>query len=298
MSGVVPFLVVDVFAGEPLAGNPLAVVPDAEVLDTGTMARIAREFNQSETTFVLPPSAPGADWRLRSFTAAGIEVFGAGHNSLGAWWWLAESGRLPLSAAGGDFVQEMGTRRLPVRIDCDAGRLVSVGLTQTAPVFGGVYIAHKELAAALGLTERELISHEIPTQVVSTGAAHLLVAVRNRAALARAHPDLSRLAHVLEFAEAQGCYLFSLDPVAPEAAAHTRFFNPTEGIPEDAATGSAAGPLACHLVQHGLVKDGATVWIEQGHSMGRPSVIEVRLAGERVQVYGQCVTAAEGKLRW
>jgi PhzF family phenazine biosynthesis protein len=298
MSGVVPFFLVDVFAREPFAGNPLAVVVDAEELDGATMAKIAREFNQSETTFVLPASAPGADWRLRSFTAAGIEVFGAGHNSLGAWWWLAESGRLPLSGSGGDFVQEIGTRRLPVRIDCEGGRLVSVGLTQTAPVFGGVYIGHTELAAALGLAERDLRPDLIPTQVVSTGAAHLLVAVRDRNAIARAHPDLPRLARLLAFAECQGCYLFSLDPLALEAVAHTRFFNPTEGIPEDAATGSAAGPLACHLVEHGRVKDGATVWIEQGHSMGRPSMIEVRVSGELVRVYGQCVTAAEGKMRW
>jgi len=293
MSGVSPFCLVDVFAREPFAGNPLAVVADAGELDTGTMARIAREFNQSETTFVLPPSAPSADWRLRSFTAAGIEVFGAGHNLLGAWWWLAESGRLKVSAAGGDFVQEIGTRRLPVRIDCDGGRLVSVGLTQTAPVFGKVYIGHAELAAALGLAERDLTPEAIPTQVVSTGAAHLLVAVRDRHAIARAHPDLPRLARLLASAGGQGCYLFCLDP-----GPYTRFFNPTEGIPEDAATGSAAGPLACHLVEHRYIKDNTTVWIEQGHSMGRPSVIEVRVAGELVRVYGQCVTAAEGKLRW
>ena len=293
MSGVVPFFLVDVFAREPLAGNPLAVVADAEELDPGIMERIAREFNQSETTFILPATAPGADWRLRSFTAAGIEVFGVGHNSLGAWWWLAESGRLPLSGSGGDFVQEIGTRRLPVRIDCEGGRLVSVGLTQTAPVFGRVYIGHKELAAALGLAERDLTPDRIPTQVVSTGAAHLLVAVKDRDALARAHPDLPRLARLLRSAGGQGCYLFCLDP-----GPHTRFFNPTEGIPEDAATGSAAGPLACHLIQHRFMKDYTTVWIEQGHSMGRPSVIEVRVAGELVRVYGQCVTAAEGKLRW
>ena len=90
----VSFFWVDVFAERPLEGNPVAVVPDAARLTEATMQRIAREFNQSETTFVLPPTRSEADWRLRSFTPAGREAFGAGHNTLGAWWWLAESGVL------------------------------------------------------------------------------------------------------------------------------------------------------------------------------------------------------------
>ena len=78
-----PFCIIDVFAREPLSGNPLAVVAQAEHLDEPSMRRIAREFNQSETTFLLPPRRAEADWRLRSFTASGSEVFGAGHNALG-----------------------------------------------------------------------------------------------------------------------------------------------------------------------------------------------------------------------
>ena len=89
------FHFVDVFAVEPLTGNPLAVVEDAADLTVDQLQRIAREFNQSETTFLLRPTRPDADWRLRSFTAAGAEVFGSGgHNSLGAWWWLADAGKL------------------------------------------------------------------------------------------------------------------------------------------------------------------------------------------------------------
>src|SRR5258706_6188208 len=89
-----PFHLVDVFAVEPLTGNPLAVVDGGTDLTLDLFQRIAREFNQSETTFVLPPTRPKADWRLRSFTAAGVEGFGAGgHKSLCAWWWVAEAGR-------------------------------------------------------------------------------------------------------------------------------------------------------------------------------------------------------------
>ena len=88
------FYLVDVFAQEALCGNPLALVVNAQDLAQPTMQRIARELNQSETTFLLPPTKPQANWRLRSFTPMGAEVFGVGHNARGAWWWLAEAGHL------------------------------------------------------------------------------------------------------------------------------------------------------------------------------------------------------------
>jgi PhzF family phenazine biosynthesis protein len=94
----------------------------------------------------------------------------------------------------------------------------------------------------------------------------------------------------LRSVEGQGCYLFSLDPVDPAAVAHTRFFNPTVGIVEDPATGSAAGPLACYLAKYGYIALEATVLIEQGYALMRPSRIEVR-------VFGAGVTVAEGVLR-
>src|SRR5258706_5096463 len=122
-----PFHLVDVFAVEPLTGNPLAVVDGGTDLTLDLFQRIAREFNQSETTFVLPPTRPHADWRLRSFTAAGVEVFGAGgHNSLGAWWWLAEAGKLALTGDATAFHQEIGDRVLPVTISRAEGRLSGV----------------------------------------------------------------------------------------------------------------------------------------------------------------------------
>src|SRR6266480_3284753 len=94
MTTTVPFYFVDVFASRPLEGAPLSLVPDADGLDESQMRAISREFNQSETTFLLRPRLPGATWRLRSFTPIGAEVFGAGHNALGAWLWLAAAGRL------------------------------------------------------------------------------------------------------------------------------------------------------------------------------------------------------------
>jgi trans-2,3-dihydro-3-hydroxyanthranilate isomerase len=297
LRGEARFAIVDVFTSEPLAGNPLAVVPDAEGLDASTMQRIAREFNQSETTFLLPPTLAGADWRLRSFTAAGIEVFGAGHNALGAWWWLAEAGRLKLNGPRTVFRQELGQRVLPVEVMSEGGRPAGIAMIQAAPSFGAVCADPAALAAALRLAEGDLALERLPAQVVSTGAAHLLVLVRTRAAVDRAQPDAERLASILKALGGQGCYLFCLEPLDPAATAYARFFNPTVGISEDPATGSAAGPLACHLAAHGIVREDADVLVEQGHSMARPSRIEVSLRDGQVRVLGRAVVVAEGTLR-
>jgi trans-2,3-dihydro-3-hydroxyanthranilate isomerase len=290
----VPFHLVDVFADEPLAGNPLAVVPDADGLDEALLRRIARELNQSETTFLLAPTEPGAAFRLRSFTPAGAEVSGAGHNSLGAWWWLAETGRLGPLGDGLMLRQELGGRILPVTIEARAGRLLSIGLTQGEPQALAEHPDPAALAAALGVRGGDLVPG---ARVVSTGAAHLLVQARDRAAVAAAAPDAARLLAELRRASAQGCYLYSLDPIDPSAIAHARFFNPTVGLWEDPATGSAAGPLAWLLAELGLVPSAGEVAIEQGHALGRPSRIAVWLGESRVELRGRCVTVADGALR-
>jgi len=292
----IPFYFVDVFADRPLTGNPLAIVPHAEGLEEATMQWIAAELNQAETTFILPASSRSADWRLRSFTAPGHEVFGAGHNSLGAWWWLAESGDLNLRDGRNHFTQEIGDSLLPVEIRCEGHQLISVVLTQSPPEFGNICEDSRGLAEALGLEEEDL-AQLLPAQVVSTGAGHLLAPVRNRAAVIRAQPDSQRLGKILKAVGGEGCYLYCLDPVSLSSAAHARFFNPTMGIVEDSATGTAAGPLACQLVKHGIVKDGATITIEQGYEIKRPSLLSVEVHDKVVQLAGRGVTVIEGRLR-
>jgi PhzF family phenazine biosynthesis protein len=131
--------------------------------------------------------------------------------------------------------------------------------------------------------------------VVSTGAAHLLVPVRDRRAVDRIQPDHDSLAAVLSGVGAEGCYAFSLDPVQAEAIAYARCFNPTVGIPEDPATGTAAGPLASHLVAHGVVTAGL-MKVEQGTALGRTSLIQVEVLGDVVTVSGRAIVVASGRL--
>ncbi len=295
MATTVPFWIIDVFAERPLTGNPLALVAQAELLDEATLRLVAREFNQSETTFLLP-SPMDATWRLRSFTPTGAEVVGAGHNALGAWWWLADAGHLELHLGAGHFTQQLGDRVLPVDVLAgDGGRPVAIAMDQAPARFDATVPDAARLAAALGLETGELRS-DVPAQVVDTGAAHLLVPAVDHNAVDRARPDAPALLAELQAVDGQGCYLYSLDPPVPDATAYARFFNPTVGIWEDPATGSAAGPLACQLVARGLAPDGSTIVVEQGHAMGRPSRIRVDVSGASVRIAGAGVVVAEGKL--
>jgi len=296
MASRVPFFFVDVFASSPLTGNPLSLVPDADGLDERQMRAIAREFNQSETTFVLRPSLPGALVRLRSLTPAGAEVGGAGHNALGAWVWLEAAGRLSPAGGGGRLGQEIAGQVLPVEVIRPPGAPAVVWMDQSQPQFGALAHDRTALAAALGLADDDLAADE-PAQVVSTGAGHLLVPARNRAAVDRAAPDPGRLAVVLRQAGGEGCYLYSRDPVDPaDAVAYARFFNPTVGIAEDPATGTAAGPLVARLAAAGDVPQEIIVVVEQGHAVGRPSRIQVSVSGQRVRVGGSGLVVAEGTL--
>jgi trans-2,3-dihydro-3-hydroxyanthranilate isomerase len=281
----VSFALVDVFSDRPLAGNPLAVVPDADHLDEAVLPRIAKEFNQSETTFLVAPTMPGADHRLRSFTPGGVEVFGAGHNALGAWWWLSDNGRLDRP---GVWHQQLGDVVLPVEVGPDR-----IAMRQEPARYGSTVEA-APLAAALGVDDLGAPPKLPVAQVVETGAGHLMVGVRDRATVDSVSPDTAALRALLVAAGGEGCYVYSLDPIEAGTTAYARFFNPVAGITEDPATGTAAGPLACLLNKHGLAGD--TVAITQGHLIGRPSRLEVRLDGVTPVLSGGATISATGTL--
>lgn len=265
---------VDVFAEAPFNGNPLGVVEGGDDLTDAQMQRIAGEFNQAETTFLLRSTR--ADWRLRSFTAAGVEVFGAGHNALGAWLWLGELGKLgPLDTAQ-TFHQQIGDDVLPIVVERIDGRVhgrMSQRALRLLPALSGV----TPLAAALGIRAEDIVMTP-PPRTGDTGGNHLLVRLRDPRVVDGVVPRHEALLPVLREAGAEGCYVYSFDPEAPQSA-YARFFNPTVGLWEDSATGTAAGPLAAYLGHAQLLRDNKLV-VEQGVKMGRRSLLNVRLTPE------------------
>lgn len=297
------FFQLDVFTNAPLAGNPLAVFPNAQGLSDSLMQRLAREMNLSETTFVLPSEA--ADAKLRIFTPA-AEIPLAGHPVIGTWWLLAELGRVANAPADGTITvyQETGRGTLPVEISFTDGRPSQVLMTQAAPEFGMTVEDRAALARVLG-GDAELLAERPAPEVVSTALPQLMAAVRSREALAAlpsgGGSDLSAL---LRQYGTDCVMLYVLDTGGAVPTAHCRMFAPGLGVPEDPATGSAAGALGAHLLRCGLVEPvggTATIRVLQGLEMGRPSEITVSVEGSpeqitRVRVGGTAVRIMEGEV--
>lgn len=282
--------IIDVFGEEPLSGNPLAVVEEADALSDAQMAAVSREFNQAETTFLLHSS--NADWRLRSFTASGAEVFGAGHNALGAWLWLAYRGRLGPLEAPATYRQEIGSAVLPITLE-RRGAFIHGRMKQSPLKLLQVLDDARLLAQALGVDEKALLHTPAP-RVADTGGNHLLVRFVDASAVDRAQPRHEQLLPILKRVGAEGCYIYAYDEQAP-GHAYTRFFNPTVGLWEDAATGTAAGPLCGYLASAGLLGPDRALRVEQGVLMGRRSILEVKLAPDP-ELSGTGVVVLEGEI--
>jgi trans-2,3-dihydro-3-hydroxyanthranilate isomerase len=270
MSADLTYHVVDVFTDRAYAGNPLAVVLDGDDLTTAQMQAVAREFNLSETTFVLPPTTAEATYRVRIFTPAAELPF-AGHPSVGTAWLLARLGRIPI----GDVVQECGAGLLPVVVD-EAGATLTGG----APTVSDEVPA-AAVAEALGLSSLDYVG--TPVRWCGCGIEFAYLHVDDEA-LPQIVPDLGRLA---ELGNAGVC-AFSFDGTS----AHSRVFAAGVGVPEDPATGSAALGLGVFLVASGLLPgEGETSFdIRQGIEMGRPSRLSVRVDASGGQVTRATVT--------
>jgi trans-2,3-dihydro-3-hydroxyanthranilate isomerase len=265
--------VVDVFTQQPLEGNPLAVFPDARGLDPVTMQRIARELNLSETTFVLPADTPSAVARVRIFTPASEMQF-AGHPTIGTAYVLRRIGRVPADAA--EFVFEEGVGPVAVRVE--PGDDPMIWLTTPAISKGRTY-DRTQCARALGLDAADLRA-DVPCEVLSAGNPNLYVALPSAAAVDRIRIDGTAL-QALFADQPQPVCLFAFAPT-PHGA-YSRMFAPALGVPEDPATGSATGPLAAFMMEHGLAPaaDGTRLVSEQGTKMGRRSLLHILLHGER-----------------
>ena len=273
-----PYVIVDVFTDTPLEGNPLAVFTDGGGIASPRMQRIAREMNLSETVFVLPPT-DGADARIRIFTPSGELPF-AGHPTLGSAFVLGEQ-------TGREVIRlETGAGVIPVELVRQRGRIVSGRMQQPIPSWEP-YRRVEELLAALGVE-----SAQLPIEAYRNGPLHVYVALDTEEAVAALEPDLGALAAL----PGLGVICFA------GSGAHwkMRAFAPAHGVSEDPATGSAAGPLAVHLVRHGRIAFGREIEISQGAEIGRPSKLHARVDGDgeridRVEVAGSAVVVAHGE---
>ncbi len=289
----------DVFTDTRFGGNPLAVLPEAEGLDAGQMQQIAREFNYSESTFVLPPEQ-GHDRRVRIFTPP-AEVPFAGHPNIGTAFVLATMGEFgpldePLTVV---FEEDAGL--VPVAIAKGTDGRIRCELTAPQKLSKGGAVDVASLVAATGLDAGDVVTAVHQPLVASVGLPFVIAELADRAALERCRLDVAGAEKLLaDGAEVPDLlvYIRSRDDFDVRA----RMFSPLDGIPEDPATGSANCTLAALLAHLDSAPDGAFAWrIAQGVEMGRPSVLEARAekkAGEVVEVRigGESVMVAEGHI--
>ena len=299
------FYQLDVFTSTPLAGNPLAVFPDGTGISDATMQSLAREMNLSETTFVLPSST--ATKRLRIFTPQ-AELPLAGHPVIGTWWLLAEKQLVPLPANGpAEVTQETGAGVLPVDLELKDGRPTRVVMTQRLPEFGDTVTDTAKLGKALGGDGRTVKKTPAP-QVVSTALPQLMIPIKSLDVLRKlpSGGNGTTLAALLRKYGTDCAMCYTLETEDPGATVHCRMFAPGVGVPEDPATGSAAGALGSFLVWHNVVRPHggiAKIVVEQGLEIGRPSRIDVEVTvgngGEitEVRVGGTAVIIMEGEVR-
>jgi trans-2,3-dihydro-3-hydroxyanthranilate isomerase len=277
------YVVADVFTDTPLQGNGVAVFTDARELAEEQLQRLARELNLSETVFVYPAEADGHA-KIRIFTPAAELPF-AGHPTLGTAFILAA----PLQL--GEIRLETGAGTVPVLLEREeSGSIVFGRMSQPIPTVEP-YDGADELFSMLGVEGSEL-----PVELYDNGMRHIYVALPSEEAVAALRPDVSRLA--AELPPVLGISTFA----GSGKRWKTRMFAPAGGVPEDPATGSAAGPLAVHLARYGRIAFGDEIEISQGAEIGRPSTLYARAEGSgdevtRVEVGGSAVVVARGEFR-
>jgi trans-2,3-dihydro-3-hydroxyanthranilate isomerase len=275
------YVVADVFTDRPLTGNQLAVFTDAREIPDEQLQPLAKEMNFSETVFVYPPEQ-GGHVKIRIFTPAAEMPF-AGHPVLGSAFVLAG----PLQLITINLETPKGI--IPVELEREGARNVFGRMSQPIPEVSP-FDQEADLLAALRIGRSEL-----PIELYDLGIKHVYVALPSEEAVAALEPDYTALARIQGYV-GTNCFAGS------GTRWKTRMFAPADGVPEDPATGSAAGPLACHLARHGRIGWGEEIEISQGAEIGRPSTLYARAHGsaetiERVEVGGSAVVVARGEFR-
>ena len=288
------FVTLDVFTTRALAGNPLAVVLDADGLDTAAMQAVAREFNLSETVFVMPPDDPRHRARLRIFTPARELPF-AGHPTIGTAVLLALRADHAKAADAVAFGLEEAVGTIPCVVEAGDGLGRARFKLPILPEYLGAAAEPAALAAAFGLRPEDIgFAGHRPSRH-GVGPSFTFVPVASRARLDAARPGT--------LADApDGFLLYTPDDTGAPHAFQARMFAPALGVSEDPATGAAAAAFAGVLMQFETLGDGThDVAITQGVAMGRPSEIALQVTIEAgalrsVEIGGAALIVSEGML--
>jgi trans-2,3-dihydro-3-hydroxyanthranilate isomerase len=305
----VSFVTCDVFTDRPFAGNQLLVVPDARGLTEAQMQAVAREINYSESTFVLPAKDAAHAYWQRTFVPV-KEIPYAGHPTVGTAVVMAALGKVAPGAPDGavPITIEVGFGPLRLELLKKNGRVSRVRMEQGKPAWKPPVTRDDlkgRIAASLGVPF-DALHPSLPPQAVGTGNTFLMVPLASVAAVSSALADTRLLTDLEKELSVLGLFFFSFDESPGGSRLRARMFAPGAGVPEDPATGSAAGPVGVYLALHGAVPGGVAAGrgrftIDQGVEMGRPSELDVTVlleagAPSGVRVEGGAVLMMRGEI--
>jgi trans-2,3-dihydro-3-hydroxyanthranilate isomerase len=292
------YVTVDVFTDRPFGGNPLAVVLDAGGLTTAQMQAIAREFNYSETTFVLLPRDKAHDAEVRIFTV-NSEIPFAGHPNVGTAYVLAARAKTPPARLM--FEEKAGL--VPVEILGEGGKVSGAELTAPQPLQRLTQFSAEQAAACLSLSAADIRIDRHKPHIISVGLPFLVAELVSREALKRARPNAEAFARTFPVDGSDAIYFYTLDVPAGEKPCdvQARMFHPgSSGLSEDPATGSATAAAAALFAELDAASDGELkLTIGQGFDMGRPSILLTRVRKQSGKVMsthvgGACAPMMEG----
>jgi trans-2,3-dihydro-3-hydroxyanthranilate isomerase len=297
------YVIADVFTDKQFGGNQLAVFTDGSGLVPALMQDIAREINYSETTFLLPPDS-GGDYRVRIFTPSRELPF-AGHPLVGSAYVIVSERMMEWSEPLTTVRMETGAGLIPASVRTEGGAAGETTMTQPLPEIKGEVNDRAAFAAALCIPSSEIEGAGLPIQVFYNGLTVIVAPVKSLATIQNMKPDFGALERLAASHGAETILVFTLETVASDSTAHCRVFAPGAGVFEDAATGSANGPLGYYLVHHEAVRAEkiANIRSEQGFEMKRPSILNIEVTidpGSRrptvVRVGGGVVISGRGEI--
>lgn len=297
------YIILDVFTREPFGGSRLTLFPDGGDVPEALMQRLANEMGCGETAFVLSDrKSRGQRASLRVFTPM-VELPFAGHSVLGATFAFDHLGYIERVGDRAQFTWKLESGSYEVTLTGNNEETI-YSLRQEPPVFLGQYFHRDKVARTLGLPEADIAITGLPCEIVSTGLPIHIVPVASLEVMRTIklrQREADTIARDLGFGD---LYAFTCETVDPTATVHCRMFAPYMGIPEDPASGTAAGALAAYLVKHRLIKlsDQVNIVCEQGLEMGRPSLLfadlEVRTGqASNIRVGGHCVLVGKGQIQ-
>ncbi len=301
MTNSAKYFLLDVFTKNMFGGNQLAVFPEGKYIKEELMQKIARELQLSETVFIMDPGSENSHFAMRIFTPT-MELPTAGHPTIGSAFYMIRHLELGDEQKHADLLidQKVGTIKASVKLENGVPQFTE--MTFPNPVFGPVIDDPSSFAAMLGLSPHQLM--ELPIQRISCGVDFVMIPVKDIAAVKAIDFNTQLWETLKNKWDINFVYAFTMDAETKECRVHGRMFAPEAGIIEDAATGSANGPLGCYIYHYNLLekKNQQISFIsEQGFEMGRPSFLHVTISGvdgeiTEVNVGGECVLVGRGEL--